>query len=235
MRTFIVPIYLVLFLIGGAALWYFGHHRPAQKALNAAPKKVYKPTAPITQDTATAKQRSIEKHANEPSDETEVSTVLNQDNTAKKPNSEVILPTDTAPSTPDNGANNPPAREHAQTHSREELETENVEFKALMAEFLRHKEHLASGRERTQELKDRKVPELILYLESKSPEEQRALLLQVKKQFFNEFPKTPAGAQLLRLSQDLGLDDGPHEILEIGWNSVLDTLAEFGYSPGVIE
>ena len=42
MRKYPMPIYIVLFLIGATALWYFGHHRPAQKILKAEPKRVYK-------------------------------------------------------------------------------------------------------------------------------------------------------------------------------------------------
>lgn len=45
MRKYLTPIYVVLFLIGAIALWYFGHHRPAQKILEAEPKKIYKSTA----------------------------------------------------------------------------------------------------------------------------------------------------------------------------------------------
>ena len=44
MRKHLMPIYVVLFLIGATALWYFGHHRPAQKILEAEPKKIYKST-----------------------------------------------------------------------------------------------------------------------------------------------------------------------------------------------
>ena len=44
MRKPLMPIYLVLFFIGATALWYFGHHRPAQKILEAEPKKIYKST-----------------------------------------------------------------------------------------------------------------------------------------------------------------------------------------------
>ena len=44
MRKYLMPIYVVLFLIGATALWYFGHHRPAQKILEADPVKVYKNT-----------------------------------------------------------------------------------------------------------------------------------------------------------------------------------------------
>ena len=44
MKKYPMLIYVVLFLIGATALWYFGHHRPAQKILTAEPKKVYKST-----------------------------------------------------------------------------------------------------------------------------------------------------------------------------------------------
>ena len=44
MRKYRMPIYVVIFLIGATAVWYFGHHRPAQKTLKAEPKKVYKTT-----------------------------------------------------------------------------------------------------------------------------------------------------------------------------------------------
>ena len=44
MRKYLMPIYIVLFLIGATALWYFGHHRPAQQLLKAEPKKIYKST-----------------------------------------------------------------------------------------------------------------------------------------------------------------------------------------------
>ncbi len=45
MKKYLIPIYIVLFLIGATALWYFGHHRPAQKILEAEPQKVYKSTS----------------------------------------------------------------------------------------------------------------------------------------------------------------------------------------------
>ena len=192
MRKFIVPTSVFLFLfMGGSALWYFGHHRPAQKVLNAAPMKVYKPVAPITQGTATAKQRPIEKHAHEPPGKTEISTVINQENTANPSNGEEILPTDTAPSTQDNIENDGAACEHPHTHSLEEIEDERAEFKELMAEALRYKEHLAAGRERAQEIKDRKVPDFVHRLESKSPEEQRALFSGNEKLYIQRFPEDP--------------------------------------------
>ncbi len=44
MKRHPIPIYVAVFLIGATALWYFGHHRPAQKILEAEPKRVYKST-----------------------------------------------------------------------------------------------------------------------------------------------------------------------------------------------
>ncbi len=44
MKKYSMLIYVVLFSIGAIALWYFGHHRPAQKILTAEPKKVYQST-----------------------------------------------------------------------------------------------------------------------------------------------------------------------------------------------
>ena len=42
MRKYLMPIYVALSLIGATAVWYFGHHRPTQKILEAEPKRVYK-------------------------------------------------------------------------------------------------------------------------------------------------------------------------------------------------
>ena len=44
MKRSLMPTYIALFLIGATALWYFGHHRPAQKILEVEPKRVYKST-----------------------------------------------------------------------------------------------------------------------------------------------------------------------------------------------
>ena len=54
MRKYLMPIYLVLFLMGATALWYFGHHRPAQKILEAEPKRVYK-TIPLQPEDSSVK------------------------------------------------------------------------------------------------------------------------------------------------------------------------------------
>ena len=39
MKNFRNPVYIALFLIAATAVWYFGHHRPAQKILKAEPER----------------------------------------------------------------------------------------------------------------------------------------------------------------------------------------------------
>lgn len=46
MKNFCSPVYIALFLIAATAVWYFGHHRPAQEILKAEPEKVYRTTLP---------------------------------------------------------------------------------------------------------------------------------------------------------------------------------------------
>ena len=66
MKRYLMPIYVALFLIGATALWYFGHHRPAQKILGAEPKRVYKTTPlqpeslPVTSTPSNATQQASE-------------------------------------------------------------------------------------------------------------------------------------------------------------------------------
>ena len=59
MKKFLVPISLGAFLLICTAVWYFGHHRPAQQLLTAEPKRVYIPV-PLAPNTVTA-----ERHAHE--------------------------------------------------------------------------------------------------------------------------------------------------------------------------
>ena len=47
MKNFRGPVYIALFLVAATAVWYFGHHRPAQKILKAEPEKVYRTTLPL--------------------------------------------------------------------------------------------------------------------------------------------------------------------------------------------
>ena len=50
--------YFALFLIAATALWYFGHHRPAQEILTAEPQKIYRPVTLLVTDTPAAKKQT---------------------------------------------------------------------------------------------------------------------------------------------------------------------------------
>ncbi|MCG9130198.1 hypothetical protein J5I95_00815 [Candidatus Poribacteria bacterium] len=57
MKKLTLSIFLVVCLGG---IWYFGHHRPTQETLKAAPKKIYKTTTPITPENSTVTGHSTE-------------------------------------------------------------------------------------------------------------------------------------------------------------------------------
>lgn len=59
MKNFRIPIYIVLFLIGGISLWYFGHYRPAQKILTADPVKIYSGTSETVDTTQVGAPSSV--------------------------------------------------------------------------------------------------------------------------------------------------------------------------------
>ena len=70
MKRNLIPIYVALFLIGATVLWYFGHHRPAQKILEAEPKRVYKsiPLQPTDLSIKPTPSDSIQKPREEGTD-----------------------------------------------------------------------------------------------------------------------------------------------------------------------
>ena len=80
MRKYLMPIYVVLFLIGATALWYFGHHRPAQKILEAEPKRVYKST-PLQPEGLSLKPIPSDSIQESREDDTDIGTE-NTDNAA---------------------------------------------------------------------------------------------------------------------------------------------------------
>ena len=90
MKKYLIPIYIVLFLIGATALWYFGHHRPTQKILEAEPQKVYKST-PLQPEGLSVKPMpsdSIQKPREEDTD-IEVESIDNATTSEKIDDSQV--------------------------------------------------------------------------------------------------------------------------------------------------
>ena len=90
MKRNLISIYVALFLIGATALWYFGHHRPAQKILAAEPQKVYKST-PLQPEGLSVKPMpsdSIQKPREEDTD-IEVESIDNATTSEKIDDSQV--------------------------------------------------------------------------------------------------------------------------------------------------
>ncbi len=50
MKKVFVLTFFLFFLLGGVALWYFGHYRSAQEIQKAEPVKIFKYTQPKTED-----------------------------------------------------------------------------------------------------------------------------------------------------------------------------------------
>ena len=90
MKRNLIPIYVALFLIGATALWYFGHHRPAQKILEAEPKRVYKsiPLQPTDLSIKPTPSDSIQKPREEGTD-IEVESIGNAATSEKIDDSQV--------------------------------------------------------------------------------------------------------------------------------------------------
>lgn len=73
MKKVSVPTYFVLFLLCGITLWYFGHHRPAQKILKAEPKKVYGTKLSDSPNVVQTEQESVADASEQESREVEKS------------------------------------------------------------------------------------------------------------------------------------------------------------------
>ena len=244
MRKFTLPTYLVLFLIAAAVLWYFGDHRPTQKALKAAPKKVYEPMDRTTQDPSTVEQQATgamthaqqREHLSE-AENPSISPMTHENGQIDTPDEvadiRTAVPNAQNSSEVSNGSTAAPvapAEEHCHhpEHSMEEITSEQAEFDALMAEVLTSREETAALQERAQRTREKRMPELVRMLKAKSPAEQRDLLARAKQLALNELTRNPIFADVL---PDLA---NQPEVSELIWNTVLDQLAEYGYTPPVV-
>ena len=88
MKRYLFPIYIALFLIGSTVLWYFGHHRPAQKILNAESKKVYKST-PLQSEGLSAKPTPSTQETSEADTDIKVAGIDNAATSEKIDDSQV--------------------------------------------------------------------------------------------------------------------------------------------------
>ncbi len=225
MKKVIVFSLVTVFL---SAIWYFGHHRPAQKILKAEPKKVYKTVTPIAnQKTTVAQQPTVSTmQVVPPTDTAPIETAdLHSDttlmnNTFEKPAAE------TDAETP-NGSTSVQA---ATLDTDEALDPDTQwlieESDRILAEMPALKAEIAEIQARADQLKARKTPELVRGLQSMPMEEQVALLVEVKDMLMNR-----SGLIGLVL-KDVAT---PRELQETAWQRYLDNLVTYGYTlpPGI--
>ena len=214
MKKFNVTIYVVIFVLGATALWYFGHHRPTQQILNAEPKKVYKPVPIPTTRTIEGSHAHPRSYTHDHNDnlgtpETQTETPLT---TEQK--------TDTAPMDAPNAESQPlmanentvSPHEHTEgqdSHSQEEAE------RAERAAALKSEQEYLENAEIT---KLRMASETLDFLNTMSVEEQRAYFKMCEKMVYNDIPRLHPG-------------EDTQEDLDRLWNSVLSSLILVGYTP----
>ena len=221
MKTFHVTIYIVLFVFGATALWYFGHHRPAQQILNAPPKVVYKATPPVLKKIVPAKATT---HPNSRSD--------NNDN-LDTPDIHMETPltteqkTDRDPMDAPNVegqptmANENKVSPHETTegkHSLSQEEAERAEAEARRAEREAARQSNLEFLENAEQTKLQMAGEMTEFFNTLSIEEQRAHFQMFEKIVYRDIPRLHPG-------------EDTQEDLDRLWNSVLSSLILVGYTP----
>ena len=213
MKNFLVPIYIVIFLLSATALWYFGHHRPAQQILNAEPKHVYisVPIIPKIEIEASKAHLPSYTHDHKTEDlQTQTATPLTirqktSTDRIDPTNNETIVESQTAME-----INDDPHHEH-HSHSKEEIESERTRRKAF-------RESAQEYLERAEVEKLRMASEMADFFNTLSIEEQRAHFKMCEEIVYSDIPRLFPG------------EDTPEDLDRL-WNSVLSSLIAIGYTP----
>ncbi|MDE0313955.1 MAG: hypothetical protein OXM61_03555 [Candidatus Poribacteria bacterium] len=212
MKKYSVPTYFFLFLIGAVALWYFGHHRPAQEILKAEPKKVYRTKLP---DTLKLSQRSEESTTRSHTEEK--SNSRNSMGSSKQGNITTDLHRQTALSEKDINASYEQMKSHHNFPTQKKVASEDEKQKMRKAEMdAKREENLAFLREGKNNLM-RMLSEAAHFLSTQSLEEQRNILNALKTMVFTETPRLYPG------------EDTPEELGDL-WNDFLTMLEGAGYT-----
>ncbi len=221
MKKFRIPTYLVLFLLGTTALWYFGHHRPAQKILKAEPKKVYK-AVPLALKTTTGEQQAPEV-AHTSADEATGHETQTLSSTTMK-NSTAPSRSDTT-DTEDTVASQTDVLTQGTVTPRTTTETSGCASHeadpAAAARLEAAKLELLLAQEYSKEAKAKMEAEVIPYvnlLNAMSPEEQREHWEKYRNVLVNH---------VMPLLEDDEPGFDPDEYIQM----FIDTLIEYGYQP----
>ena len=229
MKKFSFLIYLIpSFLLFVAALWYFGYYRPAQSP-QVPVERVYNTTLQIIPEIAESREAPLSDDTRTTSDDTRTTS----DDTR---NSEILTVTDknsdiVSADSPDTN-NDITSCEHTDdehNHSVEEAMSEEAEFAALLEEVYLEREERAAKDKEVQRTMDRATAKAVSHLESLSPEEQRAELLQAKDWVFNELLTSSIGESVQALSA-LSPNFDVDETLKLVWNDMLTDLTKHGYT-----
>ena len=205
-RTFAVTICLTIFITVGTSFWYFGHHRPTQKILNAEP--VVTPLQPKTQPS-NIPAPITSSHSHE-EDILETDAPSNQEQSDLRENTEQSRDTSVSQGKEE--------AEHKHLQSKEEQEAS----KKLKAEAEAALELAKQTQKESLELMREAMPIIVNHLNALSPDEQRELLQQTKTAMVDQISQFPPELQPLI---------GDFNILEEGWKMYLGMLAEYGYTP----
>ena len=218
MKTFHVTIYIVLFMLGATALWYFGHHRPAQQILNAPPKFIYKATTSVGKNIETAKAPA---QSISPSDNTaDLALPETQTETPRttEPKTDTGTPMDAPNGEEPSVANDQTVLPPEGTQSQEEAEAERAEREARRAEREARNQEALEFLENAEIEKLRMAGEMADHFNTLSIAEQQALFKMFEKIVYEDIPRLHPG------------EDTPEQLDNL-WNTVLSNLILVGYTP----
>ena len=213
--------YLALLLIGATALWYFGHHRPAQKILTAEPQKIYRPVTPLATDTSAAKQQIAGTNpVHSAPQETREPSVTEIDN-----GTSATLISD-VPNTGIENQNEVKGTKHGDTqHEHAHAEAISMSEKIKMMER-EHNEIIDRALQLSEAALSRvkAAPKMIAATLNQMPlEEQRALLNECRKTTYSQISQVYIPEQISHLFPDRA------DMTDQVWNTFIDALAEHGY------
>lgn len=219
-RAFTVYLlFLIILGIGiGLGYWYIGHHRPAQKMLNAEPTKIYKAVEPLEPKAQppNTREATTSKHVHE-EDASVTPPVPDTENTNVHSSPEQSdLPENTEVSGDIPISQKETEHEHA--HSKEEREAS----KKLLAEAEKAVESAKQAQKEALEMMREAMPTVANYLNTLSTEEQTKMLREIKTTMSNQISQYPP--ELRSLIEE-------HNVVGEGWKMYLDLLAEAGYTP----
>ena len=224
MKKFLVPIYLFLFLLSATAIWYFGHHRPAQTILKAGPKKVYKGTL------AAPEAQTVEKQAT--ADRAHPGVTLGQSATeidgfstpSLTPESTDTVGSDTIIQSQNDVERTLTPHEHTESqhsHSQEDLAAEAAEFEMIRVEIAEMLANAKGAIEATQPLLKEGARMIATHLNQMPQEEQRAFLNEYRNMIYSEEFQSLTPKRIRNLAPDLA---------DQTWNLIVKSWTEQGYN-----